>query len=376
MVVVRRSSRDGADRARSARGFGSVHGRLGPWQSAIGGRSCGVRSVARSTSPGAGCGAAERGGSGAPERALPDHYGEGEYVEALERRLAELFGRRPPSVAQRHDGATDRAAHSLRSARVSTVAFHPTCHLELHEHAGYAHLHGLKAELIGDRDRLIELDDLTELHAPIGALLLELPSGRSAAGFRSGRTCWPRPSGRAAGTSPPTWTAPESGRRRPTTSARTPRSAPISTASTSPCTRGSAAWRAACWPVRRTSLRRPASGAAGMAEPFRVCFRLPPPPSVGWMSWSRRCLGFWPTPARWPLPWTRYQESLVVPDPPQTPLFHLHLRGELEGALQERALDVAQERGVWLFHRLTPSVVSNVNTRRAQRGRARTGDLA
>jgi threonine aldolase len=56
-----------------------------------------------------------------------------------------------------------------------TIAFHPTCHLELHEHAGYAHLHGLKAELIGDRDRLIELDDLKALPVPVGAILLELP---------------------------------------------------------------------------------------------------------------------------------------------------------------------------------------------------------
>jgi threonine aldolase len=55
------------------------------------------------------------------------------------------------------------------------VAFHPTCHLELHEHGGYAHLHGLRAELVGDRDRLIELADLRAVRAPLGALLLELP---------------------------------------------------------------------------------------------------------------------------------------------------------------------------------------------------------
>lgn len=50
----------------------------------------------------------------------------------------------------------------------------------------------------------------------------------------------------------------------------------------------------------------------------------------------------------------------VVPDPPQTPLFHLHLHGDIE-TLQERALGVAEERGVWLFHRLAPSVVPNVS---------------
>jgi threonine aldolase len=50
----------------------------------------------------------------------------------------------------------------------------------------------------------------------------------------------------------------------------------------------------------------------------------------------------------------------VVPDPPQTPLFHLHLRGDVQ-TLQQRALDVAEERRVWLFHHLASSVVPNVS---------------
>ena len=46
----------------------------------------------------------------------------------------------------------------------------------------------------------------------------------------------------------------------------------------------------------------------------------------------------------------------VVPDPPQTPLFHLLLHGDGE-RLVEAALDIAEERRVWLFERLgsTPS---------------------
>jgi hypothetical protein len=38
----------------------------------------------------------------------------------------------------------------------------------------------------------------------------------------------------------------------------------------------------------------------------------------------------------------------VVPDPPQTPLFHLLLRGETE-RLADAALSVAEERKVFLF---------------------------
>lgn len=36
----------------------------------------------------------------------------------------------------------------------SSIAFHPTCHLEIVEQAGYAHLHRLKATLVGHRDDL------------------------------------------------------------------------------------------------------------------------------------------------------------------------------------------------------------------------------
>ena len=38
----------------------------------------------------------------------------------------------------------------------------------------------------------------------------------------------------------------------------------------------------------------------------------------------------------------------VAPDPPQTPLFHVHLRGDHE-QLGQRSLELARERRVWLF---------------------------
>jgi threonine aldolase len=111
-----------------------------------------------------------------PADVWPDRYGEGEWVEAFERRMADLLGHDAaallPSGAMAQQIAL-RIHCDHRGTR--TVAFHPTYHLELHEHAAYAHLHGLKAELVGDRDRLIELSDLEGLHGPVGALLLELP---------------------------------------------------------------------------------------------------------------------------------------------------------------------------------------------------------
>ena len=50
----------------------------------------------------------------------------------------------------------------------------------------------------------------------------------------------------------------------------------------------------------------------------------------------------------------------VVPDPPQTPLFHIHLRGDSE-TLRERALEIAEVRRVWLFDDVAPSVVPHVS---------------
>ena len=45
----------------------------------------------------------------------------------------------------------------------------------MHEERGYEHLHGMHAQLIGDRDRLITRADLDEVSEPLGAVLLELP---------------------------------------------------------------------------------------------------------------------------------------------------------------------------------------------------------
>jgi hypothetical protein len=50
----------------------------------------------------------------------------------------------------------------------------------------------------------------------------------------------------------------------------------------------------------------------------------------------------------------------VVPDSPQTPLFHLHVRGDVEG-LRERAFEIAEERRVWLTDGIAATVVPGVS---------------
>jgi hypothetical protein len=39
------------------------------------------------------------------------------------------------------------------------VAFHPKCHLDLHEEKGYQLLHGLHPQLVGERTRLLTVED-------------------------------------------------------------------------------------------------------------------------------------------------------------------------------------------------------------------------
>jgi threonine aldolase len=294
--------------------------------------------------------------------ARPDRYGEGGLVETFERRIAELLGK--PAAALLPSGTMGQQialrVHCDRRRR-TTVAFHPTCHLELHEHSGYAHLHGLKAELIGDRDRLIALKDLEALRAPIGALLIELPQ-------------------RAIGGRLPEWEdllaqiqwARDRDIATHLDGARIWESAPYYGRSHAEI--------AALFDTVYVSLYKALVGFGGcvLAGPDDVIAEA--------RVWRRRHGGtlwnLFPFAASAQrgldelLPqMPRFLEHAralagalrqlpgltVVPDPPQTPLFHIHLRGDSQ-TLRERALEIAEERRVWLFDDVAPSVVPHVST--------------
>jgi threonine aldolase len=105
-----------------------------------------------------------------------DRYGAGERIERLERRVAELLGKEAAVFMPSGTMAQPIALRIWAERRgTRTVAFHPTCHLEIHEEKGYERLHGLHARLVGDPNRLITLDDLQGIEEPVAALLLELP---------------------------------------------------------------------------------------------------------------------------------------------------------------------------------------------------------
>ncbi len=293
--------------------------------------------------------------------AQPDRYGEGESVEAFERRIADLLGTEAAALLPSGTMAQQIALRIHCDRRgVDTVAFHPTCHLELHEHAGYAHLHGLKAELLGDRNRLIELADLEALSMRIGALLIELPQREIGGRLPEwedlvGQIAWARDRGCATHLD----------------GARIWESAPYYDRPHAEI--------AALFDTVYVSLYKGLGGFAGslLAGPDELIDEA--------RVWRRRHGGTLASLYPFAAAAQRGLDELVpqmprflahardlaaalrevpgvivVPDPPQTPLFHLHLRGDRD-LLRERALDVAEERRVWLFNQLAPSLLPGLH---------------
>ncbi len=112
-----------------------------------------------------------------------DLYGEGGVVAELEAEVAKLLGK--PAAVYMPSGTMAQQivlrVHADRRNR-RTVLYHPQCHLAVHELAAAERLHGLVGRSVGNRDRVISIDDLRASAggaAPIAeapaALLLELP---------------------------------------------------------------------------------------------------------------------------------------------------------------------------------------------------------
>lgn len=111
-----------------------------------------------------------------PPGTVVDRYGEGGVVAELEAEVADLLGAEAavhlPSGTMAQQ-ATLRVHAERRGRR--TVLFHPECHLDRHEGRALERLHGLVGRPVGDRARLLGLEDLQAVAEPAAALLLELP---------------------------------------------------------------------------------------------------------------------------------------------------------------------------------------------------------
>jgi threonine aldolase len=112
----------------------------------------------------------------APAETEVDRYGGGALAERLEGRVADLLGKEAAVWMPSGTMAQQIALRIYARCRGNeAVAFHPYCHLDTHEERGYEWLHGLRAVHLASRDRLIASDDVAELREPVAAVLLELP---------------------------------------------------------------------------------------------------------------------------------------------------------------------------------------------------------
>jgi threonine aldolase len=105
-----------------------------------------------------------------------DHYGGGGVVAALETEVGELLGK--PAVVFMPSGTmAQQIALRIHADRrnLRTFGCHPTSHLELHEDQAYERLHGLLAVPLGDRRMLFGIDDLSGINEPLSSVLFELP---------------------------------------------------------------------------------------------------------------------------------------------------------------------------------------------------------
>ena len=304
------------------------------------------------------------------ERERADRYGEGERLERLERRTADLLGKEASVFMPSGTMAQQIAMRIWCDRRGSrTIAFHPTCHLELHEEKGYERLHGLHATLVGDPNGLVALADLERLREPVAALLLELPQREIGGRLPEwddlvAQTAWARGHDVALHLD------------------------------------GARLWEA------QPYYDRPHAEIAGLFDSVYVSFYK----GLGGMAgavlagdaelvaearvWQRRHGGTLVTMFPYVIAAeTALDERLermpayldhardlaaalatvdgleIVPDPPQTPLFHVHLVGGHD-ALADAALSVAEERKVLLF-----ADPSSTDSPRRQRHEVMVGEV-
>ena len=105
-----------------------------------------------------------------------DRYGAGGAVEALEAEVKGVLGK-PAAVFMPSGTMAQQAALRIHADRRNTraVAFHPTCHLEIHEDKAYQRLHALVGVKVGSPRGLITRADLEAVAEPLAAVLFELP---------------------------------------------------------------------------------------------------------------------------------------------------------------------------------------------------------
>lgn len=105
-----------------------------------------------------------------------DIYGRGKLIEDFQDQMADYLGK---ETAVFFPSGTMAQQIALRiwcdRKGVKRVAYHPLCHLEIHEEDGLKELHHIEPVLLADKNRLIGLEDVQNMPKDIACVLLELP---------------------------------------------------------------------------------------------------------------------------------------------------------------------------------------------------------
>ncbi|MEH7304602.1 beta-eliminating lyase-related protein [Neobacillus drentensis] len=105
-----------------------------------------------------------------------DTYGKGKIIEDFQGKMAKYLGK---EAAVFFPSGTMAQQIALRiwcdRKGIRKVAYHPLCHLEIHEEDGLKELHHIETILLADKDRVIHLKDVQDMKDEISCLLLELP---------------------------------------------------------------------------------------------------------------------------------------------------------------------------------------------------------
>ncbi|MCP3739562.1 threonine aldolase family protein [Rossellomorea sp. BNER] len=105
-----------------------------------------------------------------------DIYGKGKIIEDFQKKMAEYLGK---EEAVFFPSGTMAQQITLRiwcdKKGLTKVAYHPLCHIEIHEEDGLKELHHIESVLLADKSRLIQFEDVVNMGEDIACLLLELP---------------------------------------------------------------------------------------------------------------------------------------------------------------------------------------------------------
>ncbi|WP_422659424.1 threonine aldolase family protein [Paenibacillus sp. EC2-1] len=105
-----------------------------------------------------------------------DMYGKGTLIEDFQYKIANVLGKESAVFFPSGTMAQQIALRIWCDRQgLKKVAYHPLCHLEIHEEDGLKELHHIEPVLLADQDRLIKLDDILHMKENIACLLLELP---------------------------------------------------------------------------------------------------------------------------------------------------------------------------------------------------------